>query len=237
MKYHSKSLKYSLLTASFLLASLGAAEAKCPPLGRDDVRDICRWEVLGKLPGVQAGKKTIGNVTLQNIGECGEKKSITEFFKKNPQKTFYVGNVAKDLHNPSKIYCIYNIDNHLLKFGATGINLQKENVKPEEPAVSHTTEEAHPETHPKKPKTVHGFDMTTGKMGEVSIQNQPVKESTVRAHPPQTTQQHPSKPLRRPLPETPDTTTEERRPPNYPPPKAPNQAPPRPSMPVPSDNQ
>lgn len=194
MKYYLKSLQHSLLTVSILLTSLNSVEAKCPPLGRDDVRDICRWKGFHTLFGVQAGEKKIGNVTLKNIGECGEEKAITEFFLKNPQKAFYAGMFAKDLTDPSKMYCIYNIDKHPIKFEATGIDLQKESKKPEEPTVVHPKEEAHHETHPKKPKGVVGFDMTTGVMKKVPIsEQQPAKKEPTRIHP-QTAPQRPNQP-------------------------------------------
>jgi hypothetical protein len=154
MKNYSTSAKHSLLTVSIILAGLSSIDAKCPPIGRDDVRDICRWKGF-RIFGVQAGKKEIGKVMLKNIGECGEEKSITEYFTKNPKTSFYSGKVAKDLKDPSKIYCIYNIDKHLIKFLATGVGLEEGSELPEEPAA--------PLPPPRsKPRTIRGIDITAG---------------------------------------------------------------------------
>lgn len=114
MKSSLKFTHYLTVLSSLMILESTIAESKtCPVLNKTELKQLCRWKLLSKIPGVKAGQVTVEGTTLVNkLGSCGESDSVKAFFNTDPSKT-YEGVATKDptdVNNPSKALCTYDIE-------------------------------------------------------------------------------------------------------------------------------
>jgi hypothetical protein len=214
MRKFSKSIKYSLMISSFMIAATSHLKAAtCPTLNRDQIRTLCRWDALKNIPllKIEAKKITIDGATLQNKHDsCREKDAVKQFVMKNIEQT-YVGKVSKDFKAPndhSQVLCLYTIDKEVFGFSAEGVP---------HPDAGAKKENTPSPVHRKDPRTFGGVDITVSP----KVQQVPLKEPS--HNPTQTAPQRLNQPPR-PNPLSSHLANQsEDTPPNYPPPKTPNE--------------
>ena len=158
-----KTLK--LVSITFLLSNFCTtnilAEVGCPQLALKELRQLCRWTGLSKLPllKIKAGKVEKDGVTLENkLKTCGEGDSIKQFLSNDSTKV-YVGKSSKsfvDPNNPLKGQCVYTLNNEKIAFD---VELPPQPKTPQ--PTMQTKENINPPPPPPRRKVVGGVDITT----------------------------------------------------------------------------
>jgi len=154
MKLSLKLVPYLTAFSSLLIIESTMADPRtCPVLNKTELKQLCRWKALSKIPGlkIQAGQVTVEGTTLINkLGTCGESDSVKAFFSKDPSKT-YEGMLAKnpaDINNSNKGLCLYKIDS----LAGNKRDIAFEVTFPSEISIVKPTT---------GPKTVQGVDITS----------------------------------------------------------------------------
>ena len=154
MKLSLKFTHYLIASSSLFIMETTFADPKtCPVLNQTELKQLCRWTGLSKIPGlkIKAGQVTIGETTLENkLGSCGESDSVKAFLSNDPSKT-YEGVLTKnptDPNNSSKALCTYKISTLSGKERSIGFEV----TFPSE------ISKIQPKTGPKK---IQGVDITT----------------------------------------------------------------------------
>ena len=153
-----------ILPSGFGIADV-MADGKCPDLKQKELRQLCRWEGLSKIPllHIKAGSVVKDGVTLTNTrGTCGEGDEIKEFVTKN-KNHLYKGTLTQKQSNKLEGICTYKvggkIDEKGEQIGGDGIAFE----------VALPAEISGPIAEAKKPTTVKGFNYMNPQGTDVPI--------------------------------------------------------------------